>query len=131
MLKDLHCSFSCVLQIDSIFSAQDDFRFACRALLQVSVFSVMLYMSFELKTNNYIMLTVQLSSSSDVKINNLLCSELISVDITFTDDLKEHLVENAIIFCIGSLLVDELDSDDPSLTVCAQCLIIFVSALIC
>jgi hypothetical protein len=85
-------------------------------------------MSFELKTNNYIVSTAQLSFSNDVEIDNLLRPELISVDITFTDDLKERLIENAIIFCIGSLLINKQDSDDSSLTVCAQCLIMFVSA---
>ena len=77
------------------------------------------------------MLTVQLSSSSDVEIDNLLRPELISVDITYTDDLKECLKESAIIFCISSLLVDEQDSDDPSITVRAQCLLTFVSASTC
>ena len=100
MTCSVHCTFSCVLQIDTIHSSPGEPMFSCNATMQGSLSSV---------------------------IDSLEYHDTMSVAITYYNVFNETFLENAMNFCIGSLLVTEEDSADPSLTVHSYCLIRFVA----
>jgi hypothetical protein len=93
-----HCTFSCVLQIDTILSRPGDPKFCCIATIQTSV---------------------------NTRIDNVDDCYL-SVEVEYYNVFGEPFLENAMIFCIGSLCVTEEGTADPVLSVRTHCLIRFI-----
>jgi hypothetical protein len=98
MTQSTHCNFSCVLQIDDILSSPNDKNFSCYATIQNSPHTV---------------------------VQGIEYRDTIPVTVTYYNVFNETFLENAMIFCIGSLLITQEGSADPKLAVRSHCLIRF------
>ena len=96
MTQNTHCNFSCVLQIDRILSTAKDF--SCLASIQ---------------------------PSPNTAINGVAYHEMIPVTINYWNTYDETFLKDAMILCIGTLIITRQRSDVPKLTVQSHCLIRF------
>jgi hypothetical protein len=87
------------MQIDTITSVPNNPNFSCTATLQ---------------------------TIPDITIDGLEEVDDISVTVNYYNALQETFREDAMIVCIGTLVVEEGDFTDPSLTIRSHCLIRFV-----
>lgn len=102
-----HCAFTCVLQIDEILSEPNDPKFFCNA-------------------------TIQMSPDTTIDGIDDDCDAM-SVEVHYYNIFNDIFVENAMVFCIGSLCVIEgnsTTSTDPLLTIRSHCLIRFGTVLL-
>ena len=97
MAARVHCNFTCGLQIDSILSSSGEKNFVCTATMQ--------------------------GPPTAVTIDRLQKRDTMTVTIRYYNIFNDIFLENAMIFCIGSLSVHNQESSDSSLEVRSHCLI--------
>ena len=98
----VHCNFSCVLQIHTIQSSPDA--------------SVLRYIT-----------TIQFST--DYIPDGIDYYETLLVNVEYYNAFQETFLENAMVFCIGSLYITEGKSTTPDATIHSHCLIRLVMIL--
>jgi len=98
----VHCNFSCVLQIHTNQTLPDALIFRCTATIQFS-------------PNNI--------------PDGIDYYETLQVKVEYYNAFQETFLENAMVFCIGSLCIAEGKSATPDPTIHSHCLIRFVVIL--
>jgi hypothetical protein len=103
--QSVHCTFSCILQIDTINTAPGDKFFSCNA-------------------------SILRSDNPDAVVDGMEIRDTMPVAITYYNVFEETFKEEAVIICIGTLCITEEaqgKSGDPLLAVRAHYIIRFDS----
>ena len=100
MAQSVHCTFSCILQIDNIHTAPSAKYFSCNA-------------------------SILRSKNPEATVDGMEIRDPMHVTITYYNALQETFKEEAVIVCIGALRITEDESGDPLLAVRAHYIIRF------
>jgi hypothetical protein len=98
----VHCNFTCVLQIDELLSSSKAPKFICDATIQMSI-----------------------PTNEGIAIDGIVYPDTLSTKVHYYNGLLEEFVENAMVFCIGTLRVTDTGDPKPVLTIQSHCLIRF------